>query len=313
MAEHPLWKKFKNRNWKNIPWLSMVQYEVFTKKNAEDAIAKEIPNQRKLNKQMVEKFVESMNMGAWWTYCPSQIPLIFTGSMERMNGNTRLNALLLSNLKSLEFPVIHNVSAEAYSFVDNDMRIRNPKEALNDLLTVTRDTARVNGLHAIIIGNPKYSSPTALLREKITGEDMYKAVVEWADSVIPKAGKIGRAPYAVPFMYVYRVDPEFADKWAKAWVEGDLAKAPAFRVMRDNVLSSMDRPRSGKESLAHIGGGRLYTHEGPSMKMLNVLALLHQDKKLGRSIPENHSGLKYWSELAEDGAYDAYRNNPEES
>jgi hypothetical protein len=300
-------KKISNKEWYSVQWLKRVRYETFTKKQAATAIERATPGQRALRERQVSQFSESMDLGAWWPHSPSQVPLMFDEEGLRMNGNTRLNALIKSKLDALVFPVIRGIPAEAYHFIDMDMKGRSGPQALPGMINVPRDAARVNWLHGIIIGDIFYSTPTATLEDKIS--KTYARQVEWANEVMPSGGTVGRAPYSVAFMYVHRVDPEFADKWGRSWYTGTGTPAlpPALVHMRDAVHTASGnnkRARTGKA--AFHAGGRLYTHQTPTWKMLNVLALLHQNKNLGRSIAYSSAGLKYWSELAKDGAWAAH-------
>lgn len=299
-------KKMIGKDWYSVQWLKQVRYETFNKKQALLAIERSTPGQRALRPRQVEQFRESMDSKAWWPYSPSQVPLMFDEDANRMNGNTRLNAFVQSSLDALVFPVIRGMPAEAYHFIDMDMRGRTGTQALLDMVNVPRDTARVNWLHGLITGDIFYSSPTALLETKIS--KTYSKQVAWANSAMPSGGTFGRAPYVVPFMYVHRIDPEFADKWGRTWYEGTgtTALPPAMMHMRDEVQVSRGPSKTRKSKLLLHAGGRLYTHQGPTWRMLNALAMIHQGKNLGRSIPNNASGLKYWSTLAKDGSWDAH-------
>ena len=288
--------------WMMIEWHKRIRYETFTKEQAQKAIDNGIADQRKLKQRMAMKLAEAMSEGNWWPYNPSQSPLMFDESNKRFNGLTRLTALTLSSVDSLVFPVIRGIPAGAYQYIDSDATVRSSKDALYDLKRVDRDAARVNWLHSVITGDLYYVSAVSTLRQKITRT--YGPQVKWASEVFPSGGKIGRAPFVVPFMYIHMIDPEFADRWGRAWASAnDLGRALPSALMAMRDIASMENGHKPKKQVVMHGGGRRYTHDKPTLRMLNVLAKIHQNGPASRNVKDDASGFKYWSDLARDGAY----------
>lgn len=300
-----------NMHWRDVPWLKKVKYEEIGLDQAKKLLTTGLDYDRKPNMASARQFLESMRTaGAWWPYAPSQVPIIISTEGKRLNGQTRLIAYvqyLLEGGEPFEFPVLTGVPMEVFEYIDIGGRPRTANNAIYQREGVTRDAARVNWLHALLIGDTLYTSSVATLRNKF--EVIYADEVEWAANIFPGSGKNQRAPYIVPFMYVYMSDKLFATKLALGWKSGEpLPKT--LHTLRDAALGANGLKKSPKippKNTNMVGGGRKYTHEGPTFKILNILAELHKGKHPSKA-SDSSAGFKYWSELRGDGAWEAYEN-----
>lgn len=292
--------------WWKIHWFQKVKYELFTREKALAAIKNGLKHDRKPNTKAILKMVEAIDTEtAFWPWCPSQVPVMFDPEGVRLNGLTRLYAIVNSKAGKATLPVIRGIPIEAYQYLDIESRSRNAKDALYNRMNVTRDTARVNWLHGLIAGNKFYSSSISTLRNKL--EEQYRSAITWADKYLPGAGRTQRAPYAVALMYVYMCDKQFATEWAFRWKNGVSADGQGLPLqlarLRDQATyqdEHVSRKRTQK------GGGRVYTHEDVTFKLLNILADIHANKPLPSKIMATSAGFKYWSQIRKDGAWKAY-------
>jgi len=290
------------KNWKEENWLALVKMEKFTRTRALKDLANGTVHDRPLNARRKNKWTEIFDSGKYWPGCPTQAPIIYSPDNKRLNGQTRLAGFANSTLSSVMFPVLRGVPEEAYRLLDMDGWGRSPKDANFDLINVNRDAARVNWLHALLIGDRFYFSPAILLREKI--ENTYHEEVDWVGKIMPNTARHERAPYAVPFMYIYRYDQEFASRMAKVWVLG----SPLSRVLVKLRDQAQQPTRQwGEHSVVMRGGGRLYTHEEPTFSLFNALAEVHQERQI-KTASISDKGFQYWSHLLKDGAWKRYRD-----
>lgn len=294
-------------DFRNYPWLKHVRYENFSMEKTQKLLNSGLEYDRPLNMPSVRKHLEAMRTeGAWWPYSPSQTPIIISKDGVRINGQHRLLAYaqyLRDGGEPFQFPVIRDFPMEGYDYIDIGAKSRSAKDAFYERENVTRDTARVNWLHALIIGDIFYTSSVATLKLKF--DDTYADELVWASETFPSASKQMRAPFVVPFMYIYKVDKKFAMEMAEAWKTGD-GLPPTLRTLRDHALVDSGQTKKSKKPL--VGGGRAYTHEGLTFKILNVLAELHQKKTPSQRASNSSEGFKYWSDLRKDGAWSAYKN-----
>lgn len=300
--------KASNDQWRNTQWLKKVKYKVVSLNEAKALLGNGLDHDRIPKALSIQHILECMKTGdAWWPYSPSQTPIMISDEGKRLNGQTRLIAYvqyLTDGGTPLEFPILTEVPIEVFEYIDTGGRPRTAYNALHDREGVTRDTARVNWLHALLVGNKFYTAPVAVLRSKL--EDQYAKQITWAAETFPGSGKFQRSPYVVPFMYAFMVDPKFATEIGKAWKDGQPLPTPLLRL-RDAALGTNGRQKSsGKLNMK--GGGRSYTHEDTTFKILNILADLHQGKALASKTTASSTGFKYWSDRRKDGAWANYVN-----
>lgn len=280
-------------NWKDIPWLERVEMEAFTRQELIDIVSDKSLHEhnRPLNTRRVMSFAEVILAGEYHPNLPTQAPLCFTPDNKCLNGLTRMNGAIQADVASIKFPVIRGIPMDAYKYLDLDSNPRSVKDAHYDRENMKRDQSRADWLHGLLIGDTLYRSPKILARKMIDGT--YAREIQWAGKHIKVEARQGKAPYAVAFMYVFRCNQKVAKKWVGPWVSGSHLPEELSPV-RDEAVSQ-------EEGLMR-GGGRRYTHEEPTFKLLNALAKLHNP----RGEFKNDEGFKFWSDLAEDGAWMSY-------
>lgn len=270
------------------PW--KVEFIEFTKDDARKALAK-FEQDRTFDPSWVEALRRTMDAGLWDPYSPGQAPLCFDRDGNRLNGGHRLRSLIESKLDKLVFPVIRNLNPEDFARIDQDAKLRRHGDAHLGRAQVYRDEARINWLEAIVTGNLQVKVTQTLF--EYLADHKWRKQIQWANEVLPKTGTIGKAPWAAPLMYAHRADAVFADPVGRAWANGGAGLPPILLHLRDKAMSRKDTP--------YRGGARA-DRVGITLKMLNVLALMHQKKALPTRVYATLAGLSYFSGLLRDGA-----------
>jgi hypothetical protein len=229
-------------------------------------------------------YSRTMDFGLWDT-AAGRVPIGITGEGRVINGQHRLRAFLDSKLTEITFLFVTNCTKEDIRTFDVDGKRRGYKQIVPDLTAPGRDFARVKGLEKILSGNKNVKDTQTVLRHLVT--KVYRKQCEWAEGAIANAGGYGKAAYVAALMYVHRSDAEFADAFAKTWASGD-GLDPSARRMRDDALRGQG------------GGAAVGTRT--MLRMLNILAYLHQKKAVPTRLSDSLAGLKYWSGLRGDGA-----------
>lgn len=239
---------------------------------------------RKLNESWVVAYQRAMDAGLWDTD-PGRTPIALDNEGRLINGQHRLAAFLRSKLDTLTIMVATNCPPESYETFDQDAFRRGTKQAHLGRQCVSRDMARVKWLEAIISADSNRKITNVLFDE--LADRKYRRELEWAGEVLPHGGRQGKASYASTLMYVYRVDPDFADTIAKPWANGGAGLPAQLIRLRDNALAT----RPDQREAVRV-----------TLKMLGALACMHQRKPLPSSLQPNLVGLRYFSALAKDGA-----------
>lgn len=275
-------------------------FQKFTKGDAQRALDKVSPNRdRSIDEAWVAALARTMDMGLWEPFRPSQKPLAFDVDGNRINGQHRLLAFLRSKLTELVFPVVTGCRPEDYETFDQDEKARTKRAAHPDISFVTRDQARIAWLDKLTSGviSRKMTQPVFRKLWDVT----WHKQIQWSIEVMPGASGHQRAPFVVAFMYVHKADPEFAEKMARAWVDG-IGLPPAMHRLRDLAIRS--RPKGGTGAVAMIRA---------TLRILNALAPLHRGEQGNGRIYENLAGLRYFSELMRDGSIARWsKTNPVE-
>lgn len=265
-----------------------IEWRKFTKADALAALGKSSGLDRNTDESWVAALAQTMDLGLWDVYSPSQVPVAFDRDGVRLNGKHRLSAFLKSKLTEIVFPVIEGLSPEAFASFDQNVKARMHRAAHRDRSNVGRDEARINWLEALISGNPKVKVTTQVFAH--LADHKWRKQLEWADETLPKAGKQGKAPYAAALMYAHRVDANLADKVGKAWANGGAGLPKPLLRLRDTALSATNFSGARNDRLKH------------SFKMLNALALMHQGHPVPDRLSDNLNGLRYFSARLRDGA-----------
>ena len=275
MANHPDWKE---------------SFKTFTKQEAQDILGKRLQQQRKLQPNWVNALTRKMDLGLWMPFDPSQSPIAFDRNRNLINGQHRLNAFIRSRLDTITMKVMTGCEPEDYALFDHDLRIRAKSQAHPDHPNVSRDQARLRHVMSLRMGDRHLIMTEPEFDFLAT--KTYRKELTFASEVIPKAGNIGRAPFVAPFMYAFRVDPEFITMAATAWASGEnLPKA--IRSFRDSALTGTALPRDGGGQTATVAA---------SLKMFNALATWHQKASSPSRLKASLTGLRYFSERLRDGA-----------
>lgn len=266
-----------------------IKWERITKEQAQTILAKTVTFDRTTKDSWVKALAETMDLGLWVEFSPAQAPIAFDKDGNRINGKHRLQALVLSKLPSLVFPVVRGLEPEDWAMFDQNQRSRLKSAAHPGRDNVSRDRARITWLRAM-----QTADLSTVMTEPLfdhLAQKTWRKEIEWADEVINRCGGQGRAHYAAAFMYAHRAAPEFTDKTARAWVNGGSGLPSQLLKVRDVALGT-----------AKGTGGNRNRNMGQTFKVLTALALMHQGKPLPSKLTPSTAGLRYFSALIRDGA-----------
>jgi len=266
-----------------------IEWVKFTKADAQQALAK-FKEDRGVDAAWVDALSRTMDAGLWEVYSPSQTPIAFDRGGNRLNGKHRLLAFIKSKLDEIIFPVVRNLDPDEFRNFDQNVKLRKHTNAHPGHINLFRDEARVGWLEVIVSADKSVKMTTQLFDHLCGGK--WKRQVRWATDKLQSQSRQGKAPYAAAFMYVHRLDPVFADKVVEMWRDGpDGSKHPHLRRIRDRAMSVTKNGHGGR-------GER----EVDMLRLLGVLAYMHQDRPLPNRLSNILVGIRYFSEKLRDGA-----------
>jgi hypothetical protein len=263
------------------------EHRTITKDEARALLAK-VAVQRPIDAAWVAGLTRTMDAGLW-DCAGGRIPIAIDTNEKLINGQNRLAAFIASKLEQITFLFVTGCAPEDIKAFDTDTKARGAKWSHPSMSFSAREIARLTAFDKLVSGNLRARNTHTWL------DNLYQRMkkdCEWAADVMPNPGAHGRGAYMGAFIYVRRADATFADEVCKSWANGGHGLPQPLIRLRDEALRK-----------SALGGARaISANIRASLKLLNALATMHQQKPFGPRLLENLSGLKYFSGLVKDGA-----------